>query len=655
MPGAAPVTALANNGGSNPNAALSAGGVSSSNQSYVNPNAGFQATGQITPSPVPAPSTTMDAGAIQDSTTTPAFHFPSESPSVGTSAQNANSANTSIPTPQSIIQQESDPTPAEATNTTLLQKVAALIQGKTSLATNQTNAESAAGIPAMTKTVNDLSTQIQGLADQSTALQTAAGAGGSIENSEQDAATGRGITTGGLAPSNASDLRKNQIQQATIASQALTLKSAYYAANGNLTLAKDAADKSAQVQFDAEEQQINYMNSLIEANKPQMTKEEQAQADLVKAQLDDRTNAINNAKADKVTGVGLAATAMKNNPNDPTAQYAAQQVLAMNPDDPNYLNKVASLVGKYQTDPIATQQSLLDLQKTRLDIQVAQQNLNGGPANVLASVPPEQAAALKANGFSNYNTQTQSLAQQLATGQMAPADLSKRSTGESPYNNILTAANAYSLATTGKPFNIAQADRDYKFATNVQTQNTLNYLGSLVGTDDGNGNLAGGNLDQLISQSQALGNTKGQGSLPDINDAVQWAKLQTGNPQVAAYYTTMLEVSDQIAKVLQGGGTGSGTSDAKLAQAQALFQKGFTPDQVSAVAGSLKGLLANRASSMIGDNPYLSDYATQFGVNTGSKDSSTTTQAEPTNTAKGTTWTRSDGTYVSDGTQWVKQ
>lgn len=414
--------ALPNNGGSNAMANTS------NNLPLVNQNLGFNSN----VGPAPAPSTTMDASAIQGSTTTPSFHFPTATPSVGTSAQSANSANTSIPTPQSIIQQETQPTPAEATNTSLLQKVAALMQGKTSLATNQTNAESAAGIPAMTKTVNDLSTQIQGLADQSTALQNAAGAGGTIDNQEQNAATGRGITAGGLAPLHSADLRNNQIQQASIAAQALTLKSAYYAANGNLTLAKDAADKAGQVQFDAEVQQIDYMNSLIEANKPQMTKEEKGQADLVAAQLADRTNAINNAKADKVTGVGLAAAAMKNNPNDAAAQYAAQQVLAMNPDDPNYLNKVALLVGKYQQDPNAVALQIAQINnerantaKTLLDTKISRdaangnstvpvQNGDGSTSQVPANVAPYYNTSHSGVGYVDASTLQGTAAQKTA-------------------------------------------------------------------------------------------------------------------------------------------------------------------------------------------------------------------------------------------------
>jgi hypothetical protein len=193
----------------------------------------------------------------------------------------------------------------------------------------------------------------------------------------------------------------------------------------------------------------------------------------------------------------------------------------------------------------------------------------------------------------------QALAEQLVNGTLAPSELSKRATGASAYSAVLSAAKALDPS-----FDIAKADRNYRYANQTSTQNTLNYLGSLVG---GVGQT--GNLDEL----QALSNTIPRTQFPALNDAQNWLKLQTGNPSIAAYYATATEVADQVAKILQGGGTGSGTSDAKLAQAQSLFQSGFTPDQMNAVISALKPLLANRAQNIIGDNPYLSDYADQFG------------------------------------------
>lgn len=198
----------------------------------------------------------------------------------------------------------------------------------------------------------------------------------------------------------------------------------------------------------------------------------------------------------------------------------------------------------------------------------------------------------------------QTLAEALVNGQLAPAELSKRSSGVGNMNQILAAANKYSQDTYGKPFNIATADRNYKYATNVQTQNTLNYLGSLVGSNGGSGN-----LDDLKSLSGSIKRT----SFPALNSVAAWARLESGDPSMASYHAVLTEVADQVAKILQGGGTGSGTSDAKLAQASALFQSSFSKAQIDGVVTSLKPLLMNRAKNIIGNNPYLSDYADGFG------------------------------------------
>lgn len=188
----------------------------------------------------------------------------------------------------------------------------------------------------------------------------------------------------------------------------------------------------------------------------------------------------------------------------------------------------------------------------------------------------------------------QSNAQQLYEGSMDPANLSRRS---KTYDATLAAANAISMQQTGKPFDIAKAMGDYKFATNPQTYNTLNYLNSLVGRDNKGGNL---------SVAQQLGQKVGNGNYPPLNNVEQWAKISAGNTDVAAYRAALLEVDDQIAKILQGGGTGSGTTDAKMKQAAEVLDKNFSPAQFNAtVNNALRPLLANRKTEMIGDNRYL--------------------------------------------------
>jgi len=193
----------------------------------------------------------------------------------------------------------------------------------------------------------------------------------------------------------------------------------------------------------------------------------------------------------------------------------------------------------------------------------------------------------------NSTQQISANAQQLVDGTMDPSNLSKRSKS---YDATLTAANQISLAQTGKPFDVAKASGDYKFATNPQTYNTLNFLNSLVGRDG-----KSGNLGSVVQQSKTVGLTQ----LPALNDVEQWAKLSAGKPEVAAYRAALVETSDQVAKILQGGGSGNGTSDAKLKQAGEILNKSFNPQQIAAVAGTLQTLLGNRKTEMIGDNRYL--------------------------------------------------
>lgn len=317
-----------------------------------------------TPPPV---NQIQDASAIgsklSGNSPTPVFPTPPSAPT------NSLSTNTSVPNPiataKDIIDQGNAQTPGEQTNQSLLEKVAALIGQKKSQTGLTNEAETAAGIPALSKTVSDLNTQLEGLNNQATDLQNQASPGGAIQNKEQEGVLGRGVTAAGLAPQTAGDLRKNQIQQSAIASQALTLKSAIYGAQGQLTLAKDAADKAALAQYEDQQNQIDYQQALIAANLPQMNKEEKNQALLVQAQLTDRQTQIQEAQDDKKTIIALATAALKNNPNDPAAQYAAQQALAeSNKAQPN-VQTVLGLIGKYQSDPLDVAQKVAAIAASR--------------------------------------------------------------------------------------------------------------------------------------------------------------------------------------------------------------------------------------------------------------------------------------------------
>lgn len=265
------------------------------------------------------------------------------------------------------------------------------------------------------------------------------------------------------------------------------------------------------------------------------------------------------------------------------------------------LNHTAAIAGqKFASDK--TEQELKKAQATKANTDAAAtaaktpSEIGKNKAEAVKDYAEAEEARVRSNVLSTANDSAtiESNAKQLVDADTDPSNLSKRS---KTYDATLAAANNYSLAHYGVPFSPAQAISDFKYATNPNTQNTLKFLNSLTGHDN-----KGGNLATLVQQSNALQRTE----FPPLNAVEQWAKLSAGNPQVAAYRATLLEVSDQIAKILQGGGTGNGTSDAKLKQAGEIMDKNFTAGQIVAVANtSLRPLLANRKNEMIGTNRYL--------------------------------------------------
>ena len=247
------------------------------------------------------------------------------------------------------------------------------------------------------------------------------------------------------------------------------------------------------------------------------------------------------------------------------------------------LNAVA--VGKQKFD-----------EASKIADQIQKQNLNA------ADIKAKGAAANKSNAeaenqraqAAQFGGQTlEHTASQLVEGNEDPSQLTKRSKN---YDATLAAADDYSMKHYGVHFSPAQAGIDYKFAMNPSTQNTLKYLNSLTGADN-----RSGNLGELVNLSNKIKRTQ----FPALNDTAAWARLQAGDPQMAAYFAAVTEISDQVAKIMQGGGSGSGTSDAKIKQAMELFDKGFNKDQISAISGELRNLLANRKKEMIGTNRYL--------------------------------------------------
>ena len=68
------------------------------------------------------------------------------------------------------------------------------------------------------------------------------------------------------------------------------------------------------------------------------------------------------------TAQAWAAAAVKNNPGNAAATSAAQQALGLDYTQPGALQQAISLLGQYQSDPVATAQAVANLASTRADV-----------------------------------------------------------------------------------------------------------------------------------------------------------------------------------------------------------------------------------------------------------------------------------------------
>lgn len=332
----------------------------------------------------------------------------------------APSLNTSIPSPiptaESIITDSTTQTPAELRQQAILDKIASLTGTGQTKTTLQNTAEQKAGIPALTSTLNDLNTQLEGLNNQDIALQNETMQGGTIENKQQQDILNRGITTkAGLAPLTAADLRNNQVKRAAISASSLTTKSALFGAQGKYAIAKDAADKAAEAQYEVQQQQIDTAKAQLDAIAPKLKKEQEAQFAIRQAALQDRQTQIDNAKESKKSIIGMVTVALGNLGKFPpeqqaAIQYAAQQALAESNKDMPDLTKAFSLVGAYQTDPVATQNAILEQQMKQEQLRQAPLAFATDQSLKNAQIANTNANIRKINAeITKTNTETQGL------------------------------------------------------------------------------------------------------------------------------------------------------------------------------------------------------------------------------------------------------
>jgi len=332
------------------------------NADYFNPGQGGNPMSSVVAPVVP---TTINASQLGS---TPTLKFPEQ----GNPMDSANSAYSSmsnfqptVQTPESIISSTNQLGVAGQQNEQSRGRVKDLMSRLLGKSAAQIEQNKLAGKDIAKNNVDSISKQIFALNNEALDLRNQAT---NVPNQIQNQFEGTGATRGGVAPVQTAQLRNLAIKQGIVASQSLSLQSAYYAANQDLTNATDKADKAVAAIYDPIQERIDYEKGTIELNKDSFTKEEADRAAIRTAKLDEMSKNIAYARADKTSAISLMGAALSNYPNDLAVQLAIAKANKVDMNSPDALLKVTGLLSKYQKDPNAVLKDALSIQLQRAQI-----------------------------------------------------------------------------------------------------------------------------------------------------------------------------------------------------------------------------------------------------------------------------------------------
>jgi hypothetical protein len=142
----------------------------------------------------------------------------------------------------------------------------------------------------------------------------------------------------------------------------------------------------------------------------------------------------------------------------------------------------------------------------------------------------------------------------------------------------------YTAAKKAQPdFDFEQSASDFNLSKNPAFQQTVRYM-----------DYAKDSMSELRNVAKELGN----GDFRAVNSVANLIKSGTNNVALKRFQTVRLDAADAVAKVLQGGGSGSGTSDAKLAQAGNIFRDSDSLPAIFAAADETEKLMGLRRGTL---------------------------------------------------------
>ncbi len=190
--------------------------------------------------------------------------------------------------------------------------------------------------------------------------------------------------------------------------------------------------------------------------------------------------------------------------------------------------------------------------------------------------------ALKQMQLSQMPTpeQAKQVASDMVSHRIAPEQLASMfgASGQNFKRMVYTEAKKLDPA-----FDFEQAAAEYGLVKSPQFQNTIRYMDSVQSS-----------IPLVIKRANELGNSK----VRFVNGLANLGRDQINDPKLKKFQTDALLVADEIAKILQGGGTGNGTSDAKLNQAAQIIKASDSPQAIAAGLADVQELMSYRRKSL---------------------------------------------------------
>lgn len=208
------------------------------------------------------------------------------------------------------------------------------------------------------------------------------------------------------------------------------------------------------------------------------------------------------------------------------------------------------------------------------------------PASSGASLPPRGRAGGAASTTSD-GSDAAADARRIYNKELSPSQLTAQLNPRA--RQVYMAHVKKELGKLDPNFNYEDAEATYKLATSPAFQNTVRYIDNTIES-----------LPRLQASADKLANSR----YKTFNDIKNAGLKQINGVDIGVFDTDRTLVGDEIGKILQGGGTGSGTSDKKLEQAQNIIRSSDDPVLVSAKLKEASELIGLRRKALTRGTPY---------------------------------------------------